>query len=182
MGGSTPSGTIMCSYDADDVKACSAAPVSKTGQPHCLLNLAKRGFSKLDPCILAGSGFETGAAKRALTCTDNAADLQTAVPIPVDLQPSFGTVLKTLVLSYCHVVPSQAVTLFIRIFDGSYDSHDGLKVPGHLMPSSLSLAKSNATMKTPTVAPPFYKALKGAQGHRPLFTFLPEKSVVRTVR
>ena len=37
-------------------------------------------------------------------------------------------------------------------------------------------------MKAPTVAPPFYKVLKEAQGRRPLFTFLPEKSVVRTVQ
>ena len=37
-------------------------------------------------------------------------------------------------------------------------------------------------MKAPTVAQPFYKVPEEAQGRRPLFTFLPEKSVVRTVQ
>ena len=48
------------------LRACSVALVSKPALPNRLLNLEKRGFLKLDPCILAGSGFETRAAERAL--------------------------------------------------------------------------------------------------------------------
>ena len=66
-------------WESDRVKAYSVAPVSKPALPNRLLNLAKRAFSKLDPCILAGSGcFETGAAERAHI-------------IPLDLdRPSIG--------------------------------------------------------------------------------------------
>ena len=60
-----------------------------------------------------------------------------------------------------HVVSSQAVTSSFA-FSMIHTTPIMVEGAGHLMPSSLSLAKSKATMKTPTVAPPFYHALQEA--------------------
>jgi hypothetical protein len=50
-----------------NLRARSAAPVSKPALPKLHLNLAKPAFSNFEtgPCNLAGPGFETGAAERA---------------------------------------------------------------------------------------------------------------------